>query len=156
VYHLEAPFFFFLSFRKLWVDVIAHESEGLIMLGRSRHSVGCRYYASFPHAALPVHAVPEQQPQPTPRAAQPCAAPCPALPPGAVCWGVRLGAVMGGRVASPASGQEHGAWRGSGGSQMCPHCESSRHVTEPCGDAPRHPPIQPSPPRGESAPGRKA
>lgn len=70
--------------------------------------------------------------------------------------GVRLGAVVGGRVASPASGQEHGAWRGSGGSQMCPHCESSRHVTEPCGDAPRHPPIQPSPPRGESAPGRKA
>lgn len=87
MYHLEAPFFFFLSFRKLWVDVIAHESEGLIMLGRSRHSVGCRYYASFPHAALPVHAVPEQQPQPTPRAAQPCAAPCPALPPGSVCWG---------------------------------------------------------------------
>lgn len=45
------------------------------MLGRSRRSVGWRYYASFPHAALAVHAVPEQQP--APRAA---GAPGPALP----------------------------------------------------------------------------
>lgn len=131
------------------------------MLGRSRRSVGWHYYASFPHAALPVHSVPEQQhapacqPRAHPRVCRSTAVPlCPRRP----CRGPSLHCLrcphrapascspLLQRAMSPASGQgrrgEGDAWSclasaGGGSVGLRPELVVGRGAVWGCPTAPR-------------------